>query len=165
MSDHIPYLPHIPHVLAAASTPALSAGGAGLSLGGAAVLLGIAAALHHRRKSPRIIGWLVFLAGIPLAALFAGPLAALGSLTFWSIPAAVVATAYVGTVWFHDAFRRGGGGGGFGGGPHRWLHPLYGLILPALLLTLGGTLGHGMDAVLAAISHGAGTLLSHGVGK
>jgi hypothetical protein len=152
----------IPVLAAREAASGISAGGVGLSLGGAALLLGIAAALHHRGKSPRIIGWLTFLVGIPLAGLLAGQLTSLGSISLWSIPASLIVTGYVATVWGYDSFRRRGSVGS--GGPHRWLHPLYGLILPALLLTLGGSLGNAAHQALNAVNHGVGSVVSRTTG-
>ncbi len=106
-------------------------------------------------------------AGISLAGLLSGVLANIGGLTLWSIPVALVVTGYVAFVFFHDGFRRKGGSGGFGGGggAHRWLQPIFGLILPALLLTLGGSLGNGAHAVLSQINSGVGSAVSSTTGK
>jgi hypothetical protein len=161
---------------AAAQQASISTGaGIGLSLAAVGLLGGIAAAMHHRRKSPRIIGWIAFLCGIPLAGLLSGAITYLAALTLWSIPMTLVAVGYVGFVFFHDGFKRGRGGGGGGrsggfgsgggGGAHRWLQPLYGLILPALLLTLGGSLGNGIHQGLQVISNGVGTAITKTTGK
>jgi hypothetical protein len=153
------------------------AAGVGLSLAAVGLIGGIAVAMHHKRKSPRIIGWLCFLIGIPLAGLMSGVLSYIAGLTLWSIPVALVVTGYVAFVFFHDGLKRRGGGGsgvvalrgggssGGGGGAHRWLQPIFGLILPALLLTLGGGLGHGVHTVLNAINNGVGSAVSHTTGK
>lgn len=151
------------------------AGGIGLSLAAVGLIGGIAIAMHHKKKSPRIIGWLCFLVGIPLAGLMSGLIGYLAGLSLWSVPVAVVVTGYVAFVFFHDGLRRrsggtavavrGSGGGGGGGGAHRWLQPIFGLILPALLLTLGGGLGHGIHSVLDVIDSGVGSAVSHTTGK
>jgi hypothetical protein len=150
------------------------AGGIGLSLAAVGLIGGIVIAMHHKKKSPRIIGWLCFLVGIPLAGLMSGLIGYLAGLSLWSVPVAVVVTGYVAFVFFHDGLRRRGGGGtavavrgsgGGGGGAHRWLQPIFGLILPALLLTLGGGLGHGIHSVLDVIDSGVGSAVSHTTGK
>jgi predicted membrane metal-binding protein len=151
--------------------------GLGLSIGAVALLVGLAIAMHHKRKSPRIIGWLAFIVGIPLAGLLSGPLGALGGVSLLAIPVSLVLTGYVAFVFLHDGFRRGGGGGGrgtvavrgSGGGggsaPHRWLQPLFGLILPALLLTLGGSVGNGIHSALHAIEGGVGSAVNQTTGQ
>lgn len=144
--------------VAAAQQLSLSPAGAGLSLGAVALFAGLAIAMHHRKKSPRIIGWICFLIGIPLAALLAGVLGYLSGLSLWSIPISVALVGYVAFVFFHDGI-------GKKGKPHRWLQPIYGLFLPALLLTLGGGLGHGVHSVLDMIAHGAGSAVSSTTGK
>lgn len=154
------------------------AAGIGLSLAGVGLLAGLVIAMHHKRKSPRIIGWLCFLIGIPLAGVLSPLLGALAGLSLLSIPVSLALTGYVGFVFFHDGFRRGGrgagtavavrgsgGGGGGSGGAHRWLQPVFGLVLPALLLTLGGSLGHGVHDVLNAIDSGVGSAVSHTTGQ
>lgn len=171
-------------ILAARNVPpaaALSGGTIGLSLGGAALLLGIAAALHHKHRSPRLIGWLTFIVGIPLAGLFAAQLGTLANVSLWSIPVTTVITGYITVVFLHDGLPRrsrsagtalavrggagGGGSGGRGGSPHRWLQPLYGLVLPMLLLTLGGAVGNGAQHVMTTISHGVGGAVHGTTGK
>src|SRR6266581_2899572 len=105
-----------------------------------------------------LIGCLCFIIGIPLAGLLSGVLAYIAGLTLWSIPVTMVLTGYVGFVFLHD-------GTGRKGKPHRWLQPVYGLILPALLLTLGGGLGHGVHSVLDLIDHGVGSAVSRTTGR
>ena len=155
----------------------LSPGGVGLSIGAVALIIGLAIAMHHKRKSPRIIGWLMFLVGIPLAGVLAGPLGALAGASLYAIPISLVLTGYVAFVFFHDGFKRGGGrggggtvavrgsGGGGGGGAHRWLQPLFGLLLPALLLTLGGSVGNGIHTALNAIEGGVGSAVNQTTGQ
>jgi hypothetical protein len=171
-----------PTYLAAGSAAALSpAAGIGLSLAAVGLIGGIAVGMHVKHKSPRIIGWLAFLVGIPLASLLSGVIGWLAGVSLWSIPVILIITGYVGFVFFHDGFRRGRGGGGSGtvavrgssggrgggggGGAHRILQPVFGLILPALLLTLGGSLGNGIHSALSAVDHGVGTVVSHTTGK
>lgn len=162
------------HALAAAAAPqapAISgAAGVGLSLASVALIGGIAVAMQHKNKSPRIIGWLCFIIGIPLAYLFSGLIGAVAGVSLWTIPVVFVALGYVAFVFFHDGFRRGRGGGGRGtvavvgsgggrsgsSGAHRWLQPIFGLILPALLLTLGGSVGNGIHHALDSINAGTG---------
>jgi hypothetical protein len=165
--------------LAAAATTSLSGPGAvGLSLGGVALLAGLAIAMHHKKKSPRIIGWLCFAIGIPLADLFSGILASIAGLSLWAIPVLTIMTGYVGFVFFHDGFKKRGGGGGSrgavalygssgstGGGAHRWMQPIFGLILPALLLTLGGSLGAGIHTVLNDVNGGVGGVVHNTTGS
>jgi hypothetical protein len=154
----------------------LSPGGIGLSIGAIALIAGIAIAMHHKKKSPRIIGWLCFLIGIPLAGLLSGPLGALSGVSLLALPISLVLTGYVAFVFFHDGLkRRGGTGGGVvavrgssgggSGGAHRWLQPLFGLILPALLLTLGGSVGNGIHSALHAIEGGVGSAVSQTTGQ
>jgi hypothetical protein len=162
---------------AAQQAAGLSPGGIGLSIGAVALIAGIAIAMHHKRKSPRIIGWLMFICGIPLAGLLSGPLGALAGVSLLAIPISLVLTGYVAFVFFHDGMKRGGGGGrgtvavrgsgggGGSGGAHRWLQPLFGLILPALLLTLGGSVGHGIHSGLHAIEGGVGSVVSQTTGQ
>lgn len=162
-------------ITAAHQTAGLSPGGVGLSIGAVALIIGIAAAMHHKKKSARIIGWLAFIVGIPLAGLLSGPLGALAGASLYAIPISLVLTGYVAFVFFHDGFKkRGGGGGGTvavrgggggGGGAHRWLQPLFGLILPALLLTLGGSVGSGIHSALNAIEGGVGSAVSQTTGQ
>jgi len=169
-----------PTYLAAGQAAAVSpAAGVGLSLAAVGLVGGIAVAMHVKKKSPRIIGWLCFIIGIPLAGLLSGVLGYLSGVTLWSIPVDLILTGYVAFVFLHDAFRRGGGrggggsgtvavrgsSGGGGGGAHRWLQPIFGLILPALLLTLGGSLGNGAHSVLNAVNSGVGSAVSHTTGK
>ena len=132
--------------------------GIGLGIGAVALIAGLAIAMHHRKKSPRIIGWLCFLIGIPLAALLSGVLSYIAGLTLWTIPVSVVLVGYVGFVFIHDGIGRKGK-------PHRWLQPLYGLFLPALLLTLGGGIGHGAHSVLDLIGTGAGHVVNTSTGR
>jgi ABC-type dipeptide/oligopeptide/nickel transport system permease component len=146
-------------ILASSQQAAISpAAGVGLSLAAVGLIGGLAVAMHHRKKSPRIVGWLCFIIGIPLAGLLSGVLAYIAGLTLWSIPITMILTGYVGFVFIHD-------GTGRKGKPHRWLQPVYGLILPALLLTLGGGLGHGVHSVLDLIDHGVGSAVSRTTGK
>jgi ABC-type dipeptide/oligopeptide/nickel transport system permease component len=146
-------------ILASSQQAAISpAAGVGLSLAAVGLIGGLAVAMHHRKKSPRIVGWLCFIIGIPLAGLLSGVLAYIAGLTLWSIPISMVLTGYVGFVFIHD-------GTGRKGKPHRWLQPVYGLILPALLLTLGGGLGHGVHSVLDLIDHGVGSAVSRTTGQ
>jgi len=165
----------------AASAADLSgATGIGLSLAAVGLIGGIAVAMHHKRKSPRIIGWLCFLIGIPLASLFSGPISDLAGISLWTIPVLFVLTGYVAFVFLHDGFKRGRGGGsgrgtvalyngggssGGGGGAHRWLQPIFGLILPALLLTFGGSIGNGIHEGLAAINSGVGSAVHSTTGQ
>jgi hypothetical protein len=157
---------------AAAQAPALSAGGIGLDLAAVGLLGGLAVAMHHKKKSPRIIGWICFIVGIPLADLFSGVIGDIAGISLWSIPVTMVLTGYVAFVFFHDGFRSRGGsrGGGFGGssgagGAHRWLQPIFGLLLPALLLTLGGSVGNGIHQGLADINQGAGNVVHSTTGR
>jgi hypothetical protein len=153
----------------------ISPGGIGLSIGAVALIIGLAVAMHHKKKSPRIIGWLMFIVGIPLAGLLSGPLGALSGVSLLAIPISLVLTGYVAFVFFHDGFKKRGGsggavairgsGGGGGGGAHRWLQPLFGLILPALLLTLGGSVGNGVHSALHAIEGGVGSAVSQTTGQ
>jgi hypothetical protein len=146
-------------ILASSQQAAISpAAGVGLSVAAVGLIGGLAVAMHHRKKSPRIVGWLCFIIGIPLAGLLSGVLAYIAGLTLWSIPVSMVLTGYVGFVFLHD-------GTGRKGKPHRWLQPVYGLILPALLLTLGGGLGHGVHSVLDLIDHGVGSAVSRTTGQ
>lgn len=146
--------------LAAGLQPAgLSVGGAVIGLTGAALLGGIAFGMHRRGKSARIIGWICFLIGIPLAGLLSGLLANVTGLTLWSIPVLLVVTGYVAFVFFHDGIKK------FGGRPHKHLQPLFGLLLPVLLLSLGGGLGNGFHALLSTVDHGTGTVLSRTTGQ
>ncbi|SRR6266704_210998 len=146
-------------ILASSQQAAISpAAGVGLSLAAVGLIGGLAVAMHHRKKSARIVGWLCFIIGIPLAGLLSGVLAYIAGLTLWSIPVTMVLTGYVGFVFLHD-------GTGRKGKPHRWLQPVYGLILPALLLTLGGGLGHGVHSVLDLIDHGVGSAVSRTTGR
>jgi len=165
-----------PTYLAAGQAAAVSpAAGVGLSLAAVGLVGGIAVAMHHKKKSPRIIGWLCFLIGIPLASLLSGVLGYIAGVTLWSIPVTLILTGYVAFVFFHDGLKRRGGGsgtvavrgssGGGGGGAHRWLQPIFGLILPALPLTLGGSLGNGAHSVLGAVNSGVGSAVSHTTGK
>jgi hypothetical protein len=147
------------HITAAGQAAALSpAAGVGLSLAAVGLLGGIAIAMHHKKRSPRIIGWLAFLVGIPLASLLAGALAYIAGLTLWSIPVTVALTGYIGFVFFHDGF-------GKKGKPRRIMQPIFGLILPALLLTLGGGLGNGFHSLLSTIDHAAGSAINQTTGK
>lgn len=132
--------------------------GVGLSLAAVGLIGGLAVAMHHKKRSPKIIGWLCFLIGIPLAGLLSGVIGSITALSVWSIPVALVVTGYVAFVFFHDGVGRKGS-------PHRMLQPIFGLILPALLLTLGGGLGHGVHSILNMIDHGAGTVISRTTGK
>ncbi len=162
---------------AAPQQATISGAGVGLSLGGVALLGGIAIGMHHRHKSPRIIGWICFCCGIALAFLLTTPIAGLSQLSLWNIPVVTVLTGYVAFVFFHDGLKRRGGGsrlpavrgapssGGGGGGAHRWLQPIFGLILPALLLTLGGSIGNGIHQGLAQINHTVGSTVSNTTGK
>lgn len=162
-------------ITAAAFTPAaapaqagLSPGQIGLSITAVGLIAGIAIAMHHKKKSPRIIGWLCFLIGIPLAGLLSGPLAALGGISLWTIPVAIAVTGYIAFVFFHDGFKRksGGFGGSGGGGAHRWLQPIFGLILPALIfMTIGGSLGNAAHQVLGQVNGTVGTTVSHVTGR
>jgi hypothetical protein len=146
-------------ILASSQQAAISpAAGVGLSVAAVGLIGGLAVAMHHRKKSPRIVGWLCFIIGIPLAGLLSGVLAYIAGLTLWSIPVTMILTGYVGFVFLHD-------GTGRKGKPHRWLQPVYGLILPALLLTLGGGLGHGVHSVLDLIDHGVGSAVSRTTGQ
>ncbi len=148
--------------LASATTaqlPGLSpAAGIGLSITAVGLLGGLAVAMHQRKKSPRIIGWLCFVIGIPLAGLLSGVIAYIAGLTLWSVPVSMLVVGYVGFAFFHDGVGRKGK-------PHRWLQPAYGLILPALLLTLGGGLGNGARSVLNVIDHGVGAAVTRTTGK
>jgi hypothetical protein len=167
----------ITYLASAQQTGISPAGGVGLSLAAVGLIGGIAVAMHHKKKSPRIIGWLCFLIGIPLAGLMSGLIADIAGLSLWSIPVALVVTGYVAFVFFHDGLKKGRGGGGGsgtvavrgssggGGGAHRWLQPIFGLMLPALLLTLGGGLGNGIHTVLNEINSGVGSAVSHTTGK
>jgi hypothetical protein len=132
--------------------------GVGLGLAGVALVGGLALAMHHRKKSPRIVGWLCFLIGIPLAGLLSGVLGYISGLSLWSLPVLMIVVGYVGFVFLHDGI-------GKKGKPHRWLQPIFGLFLPALLLTLGGGLGHGVHSVLDLISHAASSVVSTTTGK
>ena len=149
--------------LASVTAPARLAGlstgtQTGLSLAAVGLLGGIAFGMHQRKKSPRIIGWLCFLVGIPLAGLLSGAIAYITGLTLWSVPVSMIAVGYIGFAFFHDGLGRKGK-------PHRWLQPVFGLVLPALLLTLGGGLGNGARSVLHLIGHGAGTAITQTTGK
>jgi hypothetical protein len=163
---------------AAHQAAGISPAGVGLSLAAVGLLGGIAVAMHHKRKSPRIIGWLAFLCGIPLAGLLAGIIGRLAGVSLFTIPVSLVLVGYVGFVFLHDGFKRGGGrspggtvavrgsgGGGGGGGAHRWLQPIFGLILPALLLTLGGSAGNGVHTVLDSINSGVGGAVNQATGR
>jgi hypothetical protein len=162
-------------ITAARQSAGISPGGVGLSIGAVALIIGLAIAMHHKKKSPRIIGWLTFIVGIPLAGLLSAPLGALAGASLYAIPVSLVLTGYVAFVFFHDGLKkrggggtvavRGGGGGGGGGGAHRWLQPLFGLILPALLLTLGGSVGNGIHSALNAIEGGVGSAVSQTTGQ
>ncbi|MGA2829781.1 MAG: hypothetical protein ABSF03_27140 [Streptosporangiaceae bacterium] len=168
-----------PTYLAAGQAAAVSpAAGVGLSLAAVGLIGGIAIAMHHKHKSPRIIGWLCFLIGIPLADLLSGILGYIAGVTLWSIPVTLVVTGYVAFVFLHDGLKRrggssgtvavrgsAGGGGGGSGSAHRWLQPIFGLILPALLLTLGGSLGNGAHSVLNAVNSGVGSAVNSTTGK
>jgi hypothetical protein len=165
--------------IAAAQAPAISgAAGVGLDLATVALIGGIAVAMHHKKKSPRIIGWLCFIIGIPLASLFSGLIGDIAGISLLAIPVLFVVVGYVAFVFFHDGFKkRGGGGGGRGtvavygsgggggGGAHRWLQPIFGLILPALLLTLGGSIGNGIHQGLNDINNGVGTTMHSTTGR
>lgn len=147
------------HTAALAQQAGISAAeGIGLSLTAVALIGGLAVAMHHKKKSPRIVGWLCFVIGIPLAGIMAGSLAYIAGLTLWSLPVTMVLTGYVGFCFFHDGATRKGK-------PHRWLQPIFGLFLPALLLTLGGGLGQGIHSVLDLVDHGVGTAVSSTTGK
>jgi hypothetical protein len=114
--------------------------------------------MHHRKKSPRIIGWLCFFIGIPLAALLSGLVAWVAGLTLWSIPVLMIIVGYVAFVFLHDGI-------GKKGKPHRLLQPIFGLILPALLLTLGGSVGSAIHSGLDTIDHGVGSVVSTTTGR
>jgi hypothetical protein len=162
---------------AAAQSPALSGtAGIGLSIASVGLIGGIAVAMHHKKKSPRIIGWLCFLIGIPLAGLFSGPIGDIAGISLLAIPVLFVVVGYVAFVFFHDGFKKRGGGGrgavavygssgSTGGGAHRWLQPIFGLILPALLLTLGGSIGNGIHQGLNDINSGVGTAVHSTTGR
>jgi len=149
------------HTIAAAAQAAgiSTVAGVGLSLGAVALLIGLAIGLHHKKKSPKVIGWLCFLIGIPLAlgGLLSGLLGYISGLTLWSIPVSLALVGYVGFVFFHDGTRKGK--------PHRWLQPVFGLVLPTLLLTLGGGLGHAAHGLMDTIDHGAGSVVSSSTGQ
>jgi len=130
----------------------------GLGIGGIALIAGLALAMHHRKKSPRVIGWLCFILGIPLAGLMSGLLASLDGLSLLAIPVSLILTGYCGFVFFHDGI-------GKKGKPHRWLQPLFGLLLPALLLSLGGSVGHGIHTVLSDIEGGVGSAVTQTTGQ
>jgi hypothetical protein len=132
--------------------------GVGLGIGAVALIAGLALAMHHRKKSPRVIGWLCFLIGIPLAGLMSGLLGSLAGLSLLALPVSLLLTGYVGFVFLHDGI-------GKKGKPHRWLQPLFGLLLPALLLTLGGSVGHGVRTVLQDIEGGVGSAVTQTTGQ
>jgi|HubBroStandDraft_6_1064221.scaffolds.fasta_scaffold00231_6 hypothetical protein len=154
------------HILAAAAVPASlgpagGVGAAGLSLTGIALIGGLALAMHHKKKSPRIIGWLCFVVGISLADLFAGLLGIVAGLSLFTLPVIALLTGFVAFVFLHDGFKGKGGKGG----AHRWLQPIFGLILPALLLTLGGSAGNLISHALSAVEGGAGTVVQNTTGQ
>jgi len=134
------------------------AAGVGLSLAAVGLIGGLAVAMHQKKKSARIVGWLCFVVGIPLAGLLSGALVYVAGLTVWSIPVSMILVGYVGFVFVHDGVGRKGK-------PHRWLQPVYGLLLPALLLTLGGSLGHGAHTVINLIGRTTGGVVSGTTGK
>jgi len=149
---------------AVASSVGISTGaGVGLSFGAVALLAGIAIAMHHKKKSPRIIGWLCFIIGIPLAVAgsLSGVIGAIAGITLWAIPVLTLLAGYVAFVFFHDGFKGKGGKGG----AHRWLQPIFGLLLPTLLFTFGGSVGDGIHAALNAVEGGAGTVVQSTTGR
>jgi hypothetical protein len=135
------------HVLAAAAAgqqAGLSPGGIGISLAATGLIAGLIIAMHRKKKSPRIIGWLALIVGIPLAGLLSGELGWLSGVSLFTIPVTLILVGYVGFVFLHDGFGKGK--------PHRWLQPIFGLLLPALLLTLGGSIGHGARDVMGTVN-------------
>lgn len=101
----------------------------------AAVLLAVAIALHHRKKALRTVCVLVLLASFALASQIQGFLAGITTTTVLGIGIALPLTVYLGVIYCHDVFAKS-----HGGQPRRWQTPIIAVVLPALLLSLGGTI-------------------------
>lgn len=147
------------HVMAAGQAASISpAEGVGISIGAVALITGIAIAMHFKKKSPRIIGWLAFIVGIALAAVIHSWLLLLAGLSLGAIPVYLILTGYVSFAFLHDGLQKKGKA-------HRWMQPIFGLVLPALLLGLGGSIGHGLATLLHAIGGAATSTVGNLTGQ
>lgn len=122
-----------------------------MTIAGALFLAAFAAALHWKRRVPRLVAWVLLFVGIGAASVVLGWIPAIRGISILGVGIMGLLAIFLIVVFFEEAVKKNG--------LHRVRTPIVALALGVTLSAMGGTIG----GALSGLFNGAGTQLSNAV--